>query len=59
MQLFFQKFKKDENGAVAVDWLVLCAAIVGLSVMLMTTVSTGTATVGDNISTYFGSLDLF
>jgi Flp pilus assembly pilin Flp len=29
---FFKNFRKDENGAVTVDWVVLTAAVVGLAV---------------------------
>jgi Flp pilus assembly pilin Flp len=30
-------FKSDESGAVTVDWVVLTAAIVGLGMVVMTT----------------------
>lgn len=29
---FFKNFRKDENGAVTVDWVVLTAAVVGLAI---------------------------
>ncbi|CUI65054.1 hypothetical protein [Cognatishimia activa] len=29
---FIKNFRKDENGAVTVDWVVLTAAVVGLGV---------------------------
>ena len=32
----FKSFKKDESGAVTVDWVVLTAAIVGLGMVVMT-----------------------
>ena len=32
----FKAFKKDESGAVTVDWVVLTAAIVGLGMVVMT-----------------------
>jgi Flp pilus assembly pilin Flp len=34
----FKAFKKDESGAVTVDWVVLTAAIVGLGMVVMTSV---------------------
>jgi Flp pilus assembly pilin Flp len=37
----FKSFKNDESGAVTVDWVVLTAAIVGLGLVVMTTVRTG------------------
>jgi Flp pilus assembly pilin Flp len=46
----FKKFRKDENGAVTVDWVVLTAAIVGLGVAVMTTVRGGTEGLAGRIS---------
>lgn len=48
----FKGFAKDESGAVTVDWVVLTAAIVGLGLLVMTTVTNGldtaaTAMTGD------------
>jgi Flp pilus assembly pilin Flp len=42
----FKSFKNDESGAVTVDWVVLTAAVVGLTLALMTAIRpalTGTA----------------
>lgn len=36
----FKTFRKDEAGAVTVDWVVLTAAIVGLGLVVMNTVGT-------------------
>ncbi len=47
----FNAFLKDESGAVTVDWVVLTAAIVGLGIAVLTSVSGGTRTLADNIST--------
>ena len=38
---FFKNFSKDEDGAVTVDWVVLTAAVVGLGIAGVSTVSTG------------------
>lgn len=37
----FSRFCKDEDGAVTVDWVVLTAAIVGMGVVVITTVANG------------------
>ena len=36
------KYWRDESGAVTVDWVVLTAAIVGLGIAVLTSVSGGT-----------------
>ena len=48
---FFKTFAKDEDGAVTVDWVVLTAAIVGLGVAAVTSVSGGINTLAGSIST--------
>ena len=50
----FKTFKKDESGAVTVDWVVLTAAIVGLGMVVMTTVGGGITGLGDAIVTDLG-----
>ncbi len=47
---FFKKFAKDEDGAVTVDWVVLTAAVVGLGVAGVTTVSGGVGELAESIS---------
>jgi Flp pilus assembly pilin Flp len=56
MKLFnlFKTFRNDESGAVTVDWVVLTAAIVGLGVVVMTTVGGGITTLSGNISSAIG-----
>ncbi|AVW91798.1 Flp family type IVb pilin [Celeribacter baekdonensis] len=44
------KFSRDEDGAVTVDWVVLTAAVVGLGIAVLTSVSGGTKTLGNTIS---------
>ncbi len=51
----FKSFKNDESGAVTVDWVVLTAAIVGLGMVVMTTVGGGITGLGDAIVTDLGS----
>jgi Flp pilus assembly pilin Flp len=45
----FKSFKNDESGAVTVDWVVLTAAIVGLGMVVMTTVGDGIEGLGTAI----------
>jgi Flp pilus assembly pilin Flp len=37
---FLKTFRKDEDGAVTVDWVVLTAAVVGLAIAAYTTIET-------------------
>ena len=46
-----KSFKDDESGAVTVDWVVLTAAIVGLGIAVLTTVTGGVTKMGENITT--------
>ena len=48
---FLKKFRKAEEGAVTVDWVVLTAAVVSLGVAAVSSASDGVATLGGNIST--------
>ncbi len=41
MTKLFKNFVADESGAVTVDWVVLTAAIVGLGIAVMASVSDG------------------
>lgn len=41
MRVLYMGFMKSEDGAVTVDWVVLTAAIVGLGIAVITTVSNG------------------
>ena len=50
MMKFINKFRKDEDGAVTVDWVVLTAAVVGLGVAGVASVQSGVAGLGSTIS---------
>lgn len=39
---FIKNFRKDDSGAVTVDWVVLTAAIVALTVAVFTSIQTST-----------------
>ncbi|MBU2889035.1 Flp family type IVb pilin [Celeribacter halophilus] len=55
---FAKNFARDEDGAVTVDWVVLTAAIVGLGVAVLTTVSGGVQSLGGKISSSLTSTDV-
>lgn len=50
----FKSFRDDDSGAVTVDWVVLTAAIVGLGLVVMTTVGGGIEGLGKDIVTNLG-----
>ena len=50
-----KKFRRQEEGAVTVDWVVLTAAVIGLGVAALTAVSTGTSTLTGKISASLGA----
>lgn len=54
---FFKNFSKDEDGAVTVDWVVLTAAVVGLGVAAVTSVSGAVNGLGDKIATEVNATD--
>ena len=64
---FAKNFANDESGAVTVDWVVLTAAIVGLGLAVMASVSDGLSDLsgeiedqleGQTIDSTFGSDDV-
>ena len=52
MKLFnlFKNFKKDEDGAVTVDWVVLTAALVGLGLAVIAAIGPGLRNAASNIN---------
>ena len=51
LQNIFKSFANDEAGAVTVDWVVLTAAIVGLGMVVMTTVGGGIEGLSKKVAT--------
>jgi Flp pilus assembly pilin Flp len=47
-----KNFRKDEDGAVTVDWVVLTAAVVGLAVAAYTSIETGASGLTANTATF-------
>lgn len=54
---YIKNFRKDEAGAVTVDWVVLTAAVVGLGVAAYGSISSGTTELTGKIGSYMGSID--
>ena len=51
---FINNFRKDEDGAVTVDWVVLTAAIVGLAIAAYQSIETQTQGLWEATSTAIG-----
>ena len=51
MMKFLKKFRKDEDGAVTVDWVVLTAAVVALAGAAYSSIQTG----AENLTSETGS----
>ena len=49
MKLFnlIKKFRSDESGAVTVDWVVLTAAVIGMGMLVLIPVATGTESLSE------------
>ena len=52
MMNFIKNFKKDEDGAVTVVWVVLTAAVVGLAVAAYSSIETGATGLTANTATF-------
>jgi Flp pilus assembly pilin Flp len=59
MKSIFAKFARDESGAITVDWVVLCAAVVGLAATATLAIQTSTDGLAQNTGTYINSQDFF
>ncbi|TNC70941.1 Flp family type IVb pilin [Rubellimicrobium roseum] len=51
---FIKNFRADEDGAVTVDWVVLTAAVVGLGIVVLNSISENAKGTADNIATAVG-----
>lgn len=49
---FFKNFRKDEDGAVTVDWVVLTAAVVALAGAAYTAIETGSSNLTGTTQTF-------
>ncbi|MFQ6549167.1 Flp family type IVb pilin [Aestuariibius sp. 2305UL40-4] len=57
MTKFLAKFRKDEDGAVTVDWVVLTALVVGLAIGLLALIETAVDGLGSDIATAIDGVD--
>ena len=55
MTNFFKTFRKDDDGAVTVDWVILTAAVVGLAVVAYIGIETQTNLLSADASTNISS----
>ena len=55
---FFKNFRKDEDGAVTVDWVVLTAAVVALAGIAYNQVKTGATSLSGEINTELSAVQL-
>ena len=59
MRSIIAKFAREESGAVTVDWVVLCAAVVGLAATATLAIQTSTDNLATNTGTFINSQDFF
>ena len=52
---FFKNFRKDEDGAVTVDWVVLTAAVVALAGAAYTSIETGASSLTSSTGTFISN----
>mgnify|MGYP000235059248 CR=1 FL=1 len=58
MLSFIKNFRKDENGAVTVDWVVLTATVVGLGLAAYSSIETASETLTGNTDTFMGAIQV-
>ncbi|NRB05375.1 MAG: hypothetical protein HRU30_19155 [Rhodobacteraceae bacterium] len=52
---FIKNFRKDENGAVTVDWVVLTAAVVGLAAAAYGSIQSGASDLTSDTKSYIAT----
>lgn len=52
MTFQIKKFMRDEDGAITVDWVVLTAAIIGLSLAVIAAIASGAMDQSNSIGNY-------
>ena len=57
MVKFFENFRKNEDGAVTVDWVVLTAAVVGLAIAAYTSIESGATDLTAKTGTFLSAQD--
>ena len=59
MMKFIKNFRKDEAGAVTVDWVVLTAAVVGLAVAAYSAIEDGSSDLTADTKTFYQKSNYF
>ena len=49
---FFSRFRRNERGAVTVDWVVITAGVVGLAITAFALIETQTTDMADSTGTF-------
>ncbi len=52
---FWYRFYLDEDGTITVDWVVLCAAAVGFTVLISTAMSDNIVDLGDKVTAFMSA----
>lgn len=55
MMRLINTFRKDDSGAVTVDWVVLTAAVVGLTVAAYSSIETGATNLTAQTNTFMAA----
>lgn len=55
MTQFIKRFRRNEDGAVTVDWVVLTAAIVGLAIAVIALVAAGATDKSSGLGAHLSS----
>ena len=56
MRQSIRRILQDEEGAVTVDWVVLCALVVGLAVTAITSIEGASGSVGTSTSNHLSGI---
>ena len=59
MKRFLLRFRKNENGAISVEWVVLTAAMVGFLLAIMSTLGADAKQKARDTSSYIEDRDSF
>ncbi len=51
-----KRFMTDDDAAVTVDWVVLTAAIVGLGIVVLQPIATGTTSMSNSVGGYINNV---
>lgn len=55
---FFSNFRREDDGAITVDWVVLTAAIVGLTIGLIASIASGALDKSSGLGQRIDTMDI-